>query len=574
MLRWPRALWLSVALALALAAPSLGAALYCDDALMVARLEHAIPSPRPGALWLYTFAVGGPENTSPFWWGAPDLRISFFRPLASGLFSLEHQLFGRAALPYHLSSLAFLVASVFVVGLLHRRLLSERVGALAALLFAVAPAHAMAAAWPSARHVEMAATFGFVALLLHIRAREKSEAPIGAFLVMIIALLTSEVALAALGYVASYELFARDEPRASRMRALAPHGLLVAAYLVLYRAMGHGVKASGDYADPVQSPLAYLHNVPRHLGPLSFSQFFGVPSEASVAFPALWPVMLAVGGIATVGFGLLLRRGLRLADERDRRALRWLLPGALFALLPGLAGIVGDRALFVPGLGISAAVAIAIVNAARPNAAGERPVVARLGVGLLAVLQLGLAPLSFVAQTSSFAKSSNAGLLAVKTAELPKATEGKPGQVFGIGIADPSIGMYLQPIAIVGGGPVVDATMLTISLHDHVVRKTGDHSIEIDIVGGSLLENGFETVVRPSDLPLRSGAEVRVPGAIITVSKDDGRAPTALSVTFERALEDPSLAILVWQGGSLVRLRELGIGGEIVVKHEKGPSGF
>jgi hypothetical protein len=574
--RSSRALWLALVVALGLAAPSLGAALYCDDALFVARLENALPSPRPGPLWLYTLATGGSENLTPYWWTAPELRIAFFRPLASGLLALDHAFFGRAPLPYHVHSIAWFLASVLMAGLLLRRLLSPRAGALATLLFAVSPMHSMVASWPAARHVAISATLGFLALLLHVRARETKRAPAAAVLAMAVALLSSEVALGVLAFVVSYEVFGRDDARAARLKAALPCVVLATLYIVAYGAMGYGVTASGDYADPIKSPLSYLRNVPRHVGPLAFSTFFGVPSESSVAFPAIVPMTLLLGAMGTLVAALLLRRAWRLAQEEDRRALRWLLPGAALATLPGLSGIVGDRALFVPSLGITAALAIIILNAARRDAAGRRPVIALVGVSWLLLFQLPLGSLSFFAQAVAFMKSSRAAADVVRAADLPTSDSpsGRAARVFGIGIADPTIGMYLQPVRVVNGGAAQETTMLTVSLHDHVVTRSADRTLVIQIVDGSLLESGFETVVRPRSLPLHEGDVVTIGETrIVVVAAKDG-APTRLAVEFDRPLDDPSLAIVIWKQGALRRMPTLALGESVRLPHEKGPSGF
>lgn len=576
LLRSSRALWFALVVAGALSAPSLGAALYCDDTLFVARLEHALPSPRPGPLWLYTLSTGGPENLTPYWWTAPELRIAFFRPLASGLFALDHALFGRAPLPYHVHSIAWFLAAVLMAGLLLRRLLSPRAGALATLLFAVSPLHSMVASWPAARHVAISATLGFVALLLHVRARETKRAPAAAALAMAVALLSSEVALGALAFVVSYEIFGRHDARAARVKAVLPYALLATLYVVAYGAMGYGVTGSGDYADPIKSPLSYLRNVPRHVGPLAFSTFFGVPSESSVAFPSIVPMTLVLGALGTLVSAWLLRRAWRLAPDEDRRALRWLLPGAALATLPGLSGIVGDRALFVPSLGITAALAIVILNAARRDAAASRPVIALVGVSWVVFFKLLLGPLSFFAQGVAFMKSSRAAAHVVTAADLPTSGSpaGRTASVFGIGIADPLIGMYLQPVRVVNGGPAQETTMLTVSLHDHVVTRSADRTLVIQIVDGSLLESGFETVVRPRSLPLREGDVVPIGETrIVVVAAKDG-APTTVAVTFDRPLDDPSLAIVVWKQGALRRMPTLAQGESIRLTHEKGPAGF
>src|SRR4051812_29984154 len=176
MLRFPRALWLAVALALLLPAPALFAAHYCDDQLAVLRLEGAVPAPIPGPFHLYTFMSGAPNQPLPgMWWALPSIKMSLFRPLTSALFAVDHAIAGHHAALYHVHSMLWYAAAVAAAAALLRRLLPEREAALGTLIFAITPGHWMAAAWPAARHVAIAGALGFTAIGLHIRAREKDD---------------------------------------------------------------------------------------------------------------------------------------------------------------------------------------------------------------------------------------------------------------------------------------------------------------------------------------------------------------------------------------------------------------
>ncbi len=590
MLRFPRALWLALLAATVLALPSLAAYHYCDDQLFIVRLEGILPAVKNGPFSLYAFAGDAPA-AGPFWWASPDLRMAFMRPLSSALFAVDHAVWGRAPLPYHLHSVAWFVAAVALAAALYRKLLGAREGALAALLFAVTPLHVMAAYWPAARHVAMAGVLGFAALFVHLRARERGRVPYGGAILAALAMLSSEAGLGVLGYVFAYELLGRQSPwrgRASidpergaepllagRVAALAPYAVVAVAYLVAYRTLGFGVRGSGNYADPLRDPLAFVLNLPKHLGPLTCAAFYGVPSEASVAFPAMVLPAVCVGLLTLVAFVFLLRRALHVMSEPEARTIRWLLLGALLAAVPGMGGIVGDRVLFLPSLGLSASFAVVILNAARGATTATRPAHRPLGaralVALLVVFQAGLAPLSFLGQGMAFARSSRAAIDIVGHAEIPH----RPGlRVFGVGISDPLIGMYLQPALVLSGSPAVDVTMLSVSLHDHVVRRTDDTTLEIEVNDGTLLENGFETVVRPTTSPFRAGDVVTLSGFTVRILDAVLGRPRRFAVTFDRSLSDPTLVLVLWQDGALRRLVPPAIGGSLTVRHEKGPSGF
>lgn len=570
MLRFPRAMWIAVALAIALTAPSLFATLYCDDLLFVTRLDGTFPSPKPGPFSLYELALGGPENRTPFWWTHPELHLKFLRPLASGLFALDHALWNRTAWPYHVHSLAWFGASVALASALYRRLLGPREGAFASILFALAPTHALAAAWPSARHVAIAGAFSFAALLLHLRARERGRFPFASVVLVALAMATGEVSLGVLAYVFAYEAFGREEGIGARVKAFAPYAVLAAAYVVVYRLGNYGAHHSGNYADPMSDPAAFVGNLPAHIGPLMTSTFLGIPADASVAFPALVVPTLLVGTVLTLVFAWLLRGAVGHVDAAVQRTMRWLVIGAILACAPGMAGIVGDRAIFLPSLGFAAAMSLALLHGARA-VDGKRSMVARGLVLLFGLLQCVLAPLGLFVQTASFAKSSRAAEKVIASSEIPRT----PGtHVFGVGIGDPLIGMYLGPGLAVARGSALRVDLLSVSFHDHAIRRLGERVIEVEVLDGALLEHGFETVVRPKSAPLERGDFIENDGFRIQIQDATGGRVKRFAVTFDRSVDDPQIALIVWKDGALRRVAAPEIGDTLTIRHEVGPVGF
>jgi hypothetical protein len=583
-LRFPLALWLAAVLAAALALPSVFADFYCDDQGMVLRLEGLAPV-GAGPFDLYTFVPGVPGQHHAFvdhgplpWWTSDDLRLSFFRPLSSGLFALDHALWGRHPLPYHLHSIAWYLAAVVAAAILLRRLLPEREASAAALLFALSPAHWMLAAWPSARHVAISGTFAMAALALHLRARERPGPPalgaaVGALACAAAALAGGETALGAFAYVTAYEAIGRSDSIAHRVRALAPWAALLVAYAFVYKVWGYGVRGSDVYVDPIAQPGTYLALLPSRLAVFANTALLGVPSEVSVLRARAIPVLGAMGVAAVVLLGALLRRASRTLAPEPRRTLTWLLTGAVLATLPGAAGIPGDRVLFLPNLGVAAALAVVLLRAGgralgSPLAAWP----ARLGVGLFALVHVVLGPLLFAAGATQLASSSRTALALASKAEIP-AREGI--HVLGIGLSDPSLGMYLGPALWIAPRPdprprIVE--LLSMSSHDHRVKRTDDDTLEIAIVGGTMLEDGF--FVRPSDAPLRKGDVVPLDTWTVRILDDSEGRPTRFSITFDRPVDDPSIALVVWQDGELRALHAPAVGQEALLKHQSGPMGF
>src|SRR3954452_164216 len=149
--RW--AIAACVLLGLLLALPSLAAPLAFDDLFHVAALEGGAPAPL--RWWeLFTFAPSDPARHELFvaggvlpWWSAPGLKLVFWRALSSALVVLDHALWGRQALGWHLHSLLWWMASLLAVARLFRRRLPPALALLALFLFTIDPAHWMAIAW-------------------------------------------------------------------------------------------------------------------------------------------------------------------------------------------------------------------------------------------------------------------------------------------------------------------------------------------------------------------------------------------------------------------------------------------
>jgi len=584
--RLPRVLWAVALLTVVLASPSLFADFYCDDQAMVLTIEGVEPAPIPGPFHLYSFMTGAPgerdwlvgRSALP-WWSVDGIRLSFLRPLSSVLLVLDHALAGRHALPYHLHSMLWYLFAVLAAALLFRRLLPDREAALAALLFAASPAHWMIAAWPSARHVAISGALVIVALLLHLEAREQGEArsrklSLASLACAALALCGGETALGLFGYIAAYELIGRRDALALRLRALAPWAALLFTYAVIYKGLGFGVRNTGGYVDPIGQTRAYLDLLPSRLAVYLDAALFCIPSELSLLAPQLARIMAALGVAAGLLVAGLLRRAARALDAELRRTLAWLLVGALLALLPGAASIPGDRVLFLANLAVAAALAVLLMHAGRKAEPMIFTWLARAGVALFGLVHIVLSPVSFAFGAWQLATTSHTALDVAAKAEVPS----RPGMaVAGIGLADPLIGMYLPASLYIAPRPEprpVVVQLLSMSDHDHLLKRTDDRTLEISILNGALLEGAFETLFRPPSAPLRVGDRLPLGAWSVQILEESAGRPTRFSVAFDRSLDAPNLCLLIWKGGALRSLAPLAVGQELIVKHEPGPMGL
>jgi hypothetical protein len=199
---------------------------------------------------------------------------------------------------------------------------------------------------------------------------------------------------------------------------------------------------------------------------------------------------------------------------------------------------------------------------------------ARAGVALFGLAHVVLAPLSFAFGAWQLASSSHAAIHAASQAEIPV----RAGMtVAGIGLADPLVGMYLPASLYIAPRPEprpVALQLLSMSAHDHLVKRTAERVLEISVLDGALLEGALESLFRPASAPLRVGDRVPLGTWTVQILEESAGRPTRFSVLFDRSADDPTLSLLIWQAGALRALAVPGLGQQVLVKHELGPMGI
>jgi len=563
-----RAPWFILAATLVVALPSIQLEFYNDDHALRAALEGTWPGGGPPLWDLYRFATGDPaQNRASVeigalpWWTAPGLKLHLVRPLTSLLFALDHAVFRDASLGYHLHSIAWYLVLVAAAGALLRSVLSRASAHLAMLLFGISAAHFFPYAWISCRHMLLAAvpvTLGLVALV-----RDGRRGPWLFALGLSLGLSASEAALAGSAFPLAYCALAREGTRWERVRALLPTLAVSCLYLLLYSLAGGGAAQSDGYVDPVSAPGRFATKALSLFPVMIGNAIFGVPAEfASIA--SRLPLVLV--GIGAAIFAAWLARACRAElDPAERKALPWLVCGAILALVPALGGFPGARTLLLPNLGFAALIAVLI-----RRGLGAR-FLPRLAAGLLVLLHLVLSPLSDVGNASFNARIGREAMAIAATAEIgpdhPRA--------FVIGASDPMVTVYAATIiASTSPGRLSCWSLLSAAKRAHRLTRVGASELVVRPVTGSLLLEPFEALYRSADLPIRVGEEFRQCGASYRVSAVQEGRPTEVHVSFDRALEDPSLCLLVWKDGRLRRMPLPAPGETREIGWEKGPLGF
>ena len=299
--------------------------------------------------------------TSGVWAGAGS-GSSWYRPLMMSSFALDRALFGPSAGPAHAVSLAlFGGVAVSAFALMRAAGAPRAVAFGAALLGAVHPIQAEAAAWISARCELLVAAFGLIALLLHDRAlragtrfseRRDRIAGAGAFL---LALCAKESAVAFIPL-----FFALDRLRGASWsprdvaRRHAPWLVATLAYAALRtHALGGVSGGIAGAVDPLGLVAFFGQGAARIVAPLALTISPPEPARAygwvgafvaiagagagAVAWRARSPLLVALG--LALGFLAIAALGAaRLGEVADRYLLlpvfatAWLVAAGVEAL--------------------------------------------------------------------------------------------------------------------------------------------------------------------------------------------------------------------------------------------------
>ncbi|MHB8872820.1 MAG: hypothetical protein ACYC8T_03965 [Myxococcaceae bacterium] len=568
--RSPRATLLAaMAAMLALSLPSLGIGFLLDDYV---HRYAALGFPGPmGGLRLFDFASGDPELTRPWiehgpfpWWTDPELRLSFFRPLSSALVLFDSWAFGSRAWLHHLHSVSWGLALVLAAALVYRRLFTGAVFGVAVLLFAVDEAHWMPVAWLANRNALVAATLAFLGLAAHLAWRRdgwRPGAPLSA-LGFALGLTGGEAALGVFAYLLAFELIVRrDDPFATRLRALVPAALVLVPYLLFYKLLGFGARGSGVYLDPLGDFTQFITAAPGRFLALTGCLGLNFPIDLWLAFPAARAPLVLLG-VVTVGFfGWLLRSVRGSLPGPERRLHDALLAGTLLSLVPSLATFPSSRLLVVPSLGVSLLLALALRHLWRAQR--------RVLIALLLFVHVPICAFHWWGNVSYLARIGRASEAAAARTEIEAEVPGL--RVVALTTGDAPTFIYLPLMRALGGFPRPrDWWILSHANLAHRLTRTGVDSLELETVGGRFVDDVYEQVVRTPRRPFRVGEEVRLDGGLVrVVAVQDGLA-TRIRLQLDFPLDAPDLRFIAWRDGAMRRVSLPAVGETIELPFSPG----
>jgi len=447
-LRWCAAFgqspFLAALLAMLLAAPALDIGLVGDDLVhqrLLAPPGHPATSPdarpHPGAPFgLFTFVDGQPAHVAALqaegrvaWWAAPDLRLSFWRPLSELTHWLDARLWPDTPWLMHLHSLLWYGLFVTLLLRLYRAIDPDPVrNGLAVLLFAISSLHLFTVAWIAARNQLVAGCFSLITVLAFHRWRQSGGLQHGlvALSALVAGLLSAEAAVGTVGYLVAHVL---AFPRPGRpgtaatgqrgswpwarslaltlARTLWPFLLVVVLWRTAYSHLGYGSTGSGAYIDPGATPLRFAQALLLRLPTLLMAGLTGATSSVLQQLQPAQQALYAAIATSVVGLCVAAARtmGLWSTPVPPIGALaRFYGLGTLLSLIPVCAAESNDRLLLNVEVGLSGLLALlftqAVLRHGQRRAGGWVARAAMAWVALLAAVHLAVFPVLTLASAT------------------------------------------------------------------------------------------------------------------------------------------------------------------------------
>lgn len=481
------------------------------------------------------------------WWGVPEGKLAFWRPLSTMAFWLDHTLFKNDALPMHLENLAWYALLGVLIALLYRRIIAPGwVAGLAALLYIVDNAHGFPVGWLCHRYMLMACVFGVGALLAHIKWRRDRWTPgvvVGPVL-FALGLASGEVTLAFAAYLFAYAVFLEAGPWGKRLLPLAPYAAVSLAYLLMYRALGFGVSGTGWYVDPVGNPVRFLASAAWKLPYNLIMHFIENPGGLFWLFPGglMWIA------IAIIAFFLLGTIWLLWPMLRSDVTARFWAAGMLLSLIPVCAGVPQARYLFVPGIGGMALIGQYLGAQTQDRGwlgrGGGRWIPAKILGVLFILLHLVLAPYSH--QIQAAVPRASGIKLEESFATIPSGAEASEQDVIILRAPHKFTPWYLAIMqSSMGKTYPAHVRFLSAGYRPMEIERVDEQRLALRPERGFVGDPG-RAPYRSADYPMEVGEVVELTGMTVTVlAVDETGMPTEALFAFDKPLDAPSLVWLV-----------------------------
>jgi len=539
-------------LAMLLAIPSLWTGLVLDDFYMKAVVRGGTPlgeTSKP-LLHLYTYLDGNPLRTEKLvdkglmpWWTQKNAILNFFRPIPALTHGLDYLLWPDSPMRMHVHSLLWFGAMILLVSFFYRRFIPlPWIAGLAALLYAVDDAHAIAVGWLANRNALVALVFGVASLLFHDRWRKEKHTLSGlaALFFFSLGLLSQEAAVAICGYLFSYALFIDPEKsKKKKILSFTPYAIVVLVWLVFYKVNHYGVRGMESYVDPIVSPHLFLGKWIFRAPVLLLGQWGLPPSGIFEFVPQIGKTVILIWAL---GFLSVLFYFFIVQLRRDHLARFWFL-GMMLALIPACATMLSDRQLLFVGLGAMGLLSQffhSVWTHSNSRTSPFQTSLIRKFSYILMVVHLILSPLLLPLKIGAFTLSNRVFIRYIEDTPLGDAAAEKTVVIVN---APTFYSLYLPIIrAFHGQSSPAYIRDLAANLGFTIpirLSRPDLYTLTAQPEGGFLW-----FLFRDRSQPLPVGSRIELPGMTVEVTKSTKKGiPTEVSYRFSKPLEDSSL---VW----------------------------
>lgn len=608
---WALALTVVAVIAMAIRWQSVQIGPMSDDYMQHAMVAGLFPGEGYVPFDLYAFLRRGDllidhveKGTAP-WWSEPGLHGTVFRPLASLLLWVDHVWFPRDPPAWHVHSQLWFGASVVSFGFCARRLLPREVAIVAVVLYACEAAFVSPLGWLANRCVLICATFGFLAIRVHLGWRDpdpstpakvKRWGPWIEGVLVALAMSAGEYGLAIVAYIVAWELVVGGPRRAGadpaalgwrqRGLALVPAFVPMLIYLGAHKLLGYGTFGADVYADPIHSPLGWMKWAVTRMPKLISAAFWSIPAATIHVFrhpAATWWHDLTVPadpgpmdyhrihawfgwvGIAASGAVLGLARGGLVQEER--RTLRALALGGVLGLLPVTVAPAHSRLLILVQLAACAVVAwilvacVRLLRAAGPELAeaAKRRASRLRGLALLpaALALFGL----HVVYDIEWGRRYLLHLDAMQASNIAAFTHGnllqqdlKDRDVIILAATSQSVGMYGEYVLHANGAEVPRSWRPLALTGDFAMfaYRPDAHTLELTAINGAWMHTAGELFFRRDESRLKTGDVLEYPTLRAEILADIDGHPTQVRFRFAYPLDDPRYLFIVSTGDGLM----------------------
>jgi len=555
------------------AAASIG--LMSDDFMQYGMIAGLYPGEGYAPFDLYAFLrrdlmVAHIEGGTAPWWAVPELHGTVLRPVSSLLLWLDHTLLPGRVGAWHLHSLLWFGAAIVGFGLVVGRLLPRSIAVIAVIVFACDASVVSPLAWLANRCVLVSASFGLLAMWVHLERRApelatpawlRGPGPLVEGTLMALCIGAGEYGLAILAYIVAWELLVSE--RSGRLRALVPALVPVLIYLLIHKALGYGTFGAETYVDPFHAPAAYLEAASERLPKLISAGFWSTPVAtiqvfrfgyiASLADLLLGPEPSAARfdathlglvwlGILTASLLIVLaRRGL---EPDERKTVRALIIGTIVGLLPVAVAPAHSRLLLIAQLGVCCTIAAILVATARLLRPPSTPARRWRGAALLP-----FAGFLAYAHTIGDLRWGQAYIEHIDALEARHAAAITNGDLLGPDLGGSDVVILNAPNQVIGlYGPFMlhaqgwpaPATWRPLALGGEfpmVAERSGPHTLVLAAIQGSWIRTANELFFRRTDQPLRTGDVLVHPSLRVEILAGELGHPSKIRVDFDRPLE-------------------------------------